>query len=545
MTITMRKTYRVLHSSVRDTLREELQSVRAAEGCLTMPRVAAMALELQVAERTVWRLAETHDADDRCPARTPFILGPVHRKAIAASPNLKAAWRELRDNGVSVPGYVQWTRAVRADDPAIIAGLRYGREALHEKQAYMLVEAGARNETWSIDHYYVPVQVRWPGYANPVTPVQTTLMDEKARIVLAAVLWPKPPTAEQALSVVAKAMHGFTTADGVFVGGRPGTLRMDNGAELIGEVMTEGLINLRVTPTPARARGAWEKGKLERWHETLGLECWSMEAGWTGGPRNYEGRPILTAAPNSLPDDATVRQHLAEWVVHYNTERSHAGLDNRTPLQVWATDPTPVQPSRDALLRTAMLTVTRKVRKEGVRVSDLPFTNPVLTQHRDRILTVAYLPEEETFVDVELPDGSWVRAVRHDAITPAQAKELMRIRSVQERTVTRLTGSARDLRSQRSADRAASDQTRAEQAARDAAAAAELSTVAEEPEADGAPVEAELGPSTPAGDKARRKRAGLTLPLADDPLGANGVDTAALLARRPRQARRTNEKETR
>lgn len=50
----------------------------------------------------------------------------------------------------------------------------------------------------------------------------------------AAVVWPKPPTAEKALSVVAKAMHGSTTADGTFVGGRPDTLRMDNGTELIG-----------------------------------------------------------------------------------------------------------------------------------------------------------------------------------------------------------------------------------------------------------------------------------------------------------------------
>lgn len=524
---TTRKTYRVLNSNLRATIRDELQSLRAREGALTRPRVLEYAAELGVAERTVWRLAETRDADGRCQTRTPFVLTTVHQKAIAATPNLKEAWRELRAAGVCVPGYVQWTRAVRQADPAVIAGLRHGREALHEKQAYMLVEATGRNATWSIDHYYLPVKVRWPGYKNPVTPVQTTLMDDKTRMVIAAVVWPKAPTAEQALSAVAKAMRGFTTADGTFVGGRPDTLRMDNGAELIGSVMTEGLINLRVTPLPARARGAWEKGKLERWHETLGRECWSLEVGWTGGPRNYEGRPVLTAAAGDLPDADTIRRRLAAWVDTYNTERAHKGIGGQTPLEAWKGDPTPVHRSRDTQLRTAMLTVTRKVRKEGVRVGDVPFIHPVLTEHRDRELLVAHLPEDDTFVDVQLPDGSWVRACRHADLTSGDAADLMRRRAAQERTVTNGHRGARTMRSLRAADR-----TVAEQAAEEAARAPEIT-----PEMAGA-----TGPVPPSasasGTKQKSHSGAPPLPLADDPLGANGVGTAALLARRPRQARR-------
>ncbi len=97
------------------------------------------------------------------------------------------------------------------------------------------------------------------------------------------------------------------------------------------------------------------KGKIERWHETLGRECWSLEAGWTGGPRSYAGEPVLTAATDELPDAAAIRRHLAEWVGIYNTERAHEGINARTPLEAWKVDPTPVVRSRDALLRTAML----------------------------------------------------------------------------------------------------------------------------------------------------------------------------------------------
>lgn len=532
MSITSRKTYQVLGKDLRAILRDELNDARTADGTLTRPRVLALAEELHVAERTVWRLAEARDTEGRCQPRTPFSLTTVHREAIAACPSLKAAWRELRDNGIAVPSYVQWTRAVNSEDPAVLAGLRQGREAMHEKQAYMLIEAAGRNETWSIDHYYIPVAVNWPGYANPVTAIQTTVMDEKTRMVIAAVIWPKLPDAQQSLSVVAKAMHGFTTADGTFVGGRPGALKMDNGTELIGTTMTEGLINLRVTPTPARARAGWEKGKLERWHQTLGRECWALEAGWTGGPRNYEGRPILTVAPGDLPDAATVRRHLAEWVRVYNTERAHSSLGGLTPLDVWAADPTPVNLSRPGLLRAAMLTTTRKVRKEGVRIADVPFTHPVLTEHRDRELTVAYLPEDHTFVDIQLPDNTWVSGYRHQDLPAAAAGDLMRRRAAQERTVTNATRTARHLRGQRSADRDAADQ-QPNTAADTTPASATTPT----------PV-APVASATTGGTRGARKRhAAPPLPLTGDPLGAHGVPAATLLARPPRQARRPHHDE--
>lgn len=69
---TTRKTYRVLNCELRDSIREELQSLRAREGALSRPRVLEYVTELGVAERTVWRLAETPDADGNCETRTPI-----------------------------------------------------------------------------------------------------------------------------------------------------------------------------------------------------------------------------------------------------------------------------------------------------------------------------------------------------------------------------------------------------------------------------------------------------------------------------------------
>jgi len=359
-----------------------------------------------------------------------------------------------------VPGYVQWTRACRAVDPAVLAGVRFGREAMHEKQAYLLIDSGRRGQVWWIDHYYVPVDVRWPGFGNPVRPVQTTVMDDCTRLVVATVLWPKAPTAEQVVAAVARAVHGFVDPDGVRHAGAPATLRMDNGNELIGAEMTEALLRLRIAAEPVRPRGAWEKGKLERWHRTLGAECFSAETGWTGGPRDYENRPMLLAPTDELPSRDQLRAHLDAWIAHYNFQRPHDGLDGRTPFAAWTDDATPLRQLPDDLLRTAMLATKRRVRKEGVRLHDIPYLHPQLTRNGAREVEVRYLPDELGFVDAALPNGTWVRCVPQGQLDASAEAELMRQRHEQEREVTVITRQARQLRRERGADRTATDETR-------------------------------------------------------------------------------------
>lgn len=448
-----RKAYRRLQPALRATVRTELLELRTKHGCLTRPDVCAKAAQLGVAERTVWRLAQELDDKGAPTGRTErFKLTDDHLAVIGATPNLRAAWTELRKSGHTVPGYVQWTRACRDADPAVLAGIRFGREALHEKQAYLLVESERRNAVWWIDHYYVPVKCQWRGYRNPLNPVMTTIMDDKSRAIIASVLWPKPPTDAESAAVVAKAVAGFTADGGGFVGGIPEVFRMDRSAELIGTVMTDRLLAMRIHPEPVRPRAGWEKGKLERWHLTLGLECWAVEAGWTGGPKNYDGKPMLTVSNGELPTDDVLRAHLAEWVEHYNTQREHDGLDGRKPLEVYLADQHPIRRCPDDLVRQAMLTITRKVRKEGVRHLDEPYTHPELTQHRDRTVTVAYLPDEPNFVDVELSTG-WVRAKRHADLTVQDKDDLMRLRAEQERAATAITRAGKAARATRAAER--------------------------------------------------------------------------------------------
>lgn len=514
--MTTRKSSRFLPAPIRTAVRAELAELRKQNGGLTDPLIREKAESLRVSPRTVWRLAAVLGEDGKPRRREPFALTNDHLAVVAASPNLKAAWQSLRAAGQPVPGYVQWTRACGDVDPAVLAGIRDGRTALHEKQAYLLVDAEHRGDVWWIDHYYVPVKVRWPGYRNPVTPIQTTLMDDVGRFVIATVLWPKPPTDTEAVAAVARAIFGFVDPTGVRHGGTPRTLRMDNGSELIGSTMTQQLIGLRVTPEPVRARGAWEKGKLERWHRTLGTECYAAEAGWTGGPRDYENRPMLTVPTDELLTAAQLRAHLDAWVAFYNFERGHDALDGKTPYQVWTAEGSPLRALPNPLLRTAMLSVERKVRKEGVRLGDVAYFHPLFTKNRDRLVEVRYLPDEPSFVDVELPDGGWVRAVPHKDLTAEAKDELMRLRAGQERTVTATTKQAKSLRKTRASERAAADATQA---------AAEDSTAG-----------ADTAPTTSARVTAGSNGHGPVPPV---PVGADGLGATVdvMLANPPKQKR--------
>ncbi|MGY1838429.1 MULTISPECIES: Mu transposase C-terminal domain-containing protein [unclassified Modestobacter] len=439
-----RKTHRHVLPEVRDALATELRATRAAHGgSLPTPLVEQFARQYDLSVRTVHRLAADPGAVPT--QRSRFALTDDQVAAVSAGPNRKKVWEAEVAAGRCPVGYPQFIRACNAEDPAVFDGARRGLTAMASKQAYLLCESAARNDMWIIDHYEVPVFVHWPGYRNPVKPWQTTLIDDKHRTVMGAIWWPKAPTAEQTVAAVAAAVRGFTEpGGGAFVGGSPQILLMDQGAEMIGEVAAAAYLAMRIDPQPAPARAPWVKGKLETFHGNVLDPGYATFPGRTGGPVDSAGRQILTTPDSELLSREEFRTRAWALLAAYNVTHAHSALDGQSPLESWLADDAPVRRIDDAILRQYWLTADRTVSGKGVHMHARPYQAPQLTHEGGRVLQVRYVPDDETFVDVQLSDGRWERAVPHP-LPPTMANELLARRAAQTRRVRTIHGKARQL----------------------------------------------------------------------------------------------------
>ena len=152
--------------------------------------------------------------------------------------------------------------------------------------------------------------------------------------VMVSVLLPGPARGEDTVAALARAIHGFTTADGTFVGGLPETAKWDNGREFINENVTATCLRLNISPYPSAPYSPWQKGKVERWHETIQTELFSLLPGASEGPRTFSGRQPWRGSDEHLLSFAALAVHIDDWLVHYNTERPHRGYRNmgRRPI---------------------------------------------------------------------------------------------------------------------------------------------------------------------------------------------------------------------
>ena len=87
-----------------------------------------------------------------------------------------------------------------------------------------------------------------------------------------------------------------------------------------------------------------------------------------------------------------------EFVVRYNNERPHEGLDGRTPREQWAT---PLQTVSAERLRHLMLASgTRVVTKRGVRLESRTYNCPELCGYVGERVEVRYLPRHDEAVEI-------------------------------------------------------------------------------------------------------------------------------------------------
>lgn len=444
-----------MRASERTALEAMLTHTMAAHGGAVPSTAIARAAEgFGVSTRTVRRCV----AGLRAPVNTTPAQSrgwwndsgqqKVVLSAVAGCDTLKQAWHQLRAGGTVDVSYVQFTKDFKAHvPPAVAAAVRGdGREDYLRASIYCVDVPSRPNTRWQADSQEVPVWVRPDNGQAPFKPWQVTFIDEATRMVMATLLLPGPPGAEDALAALAAGIRGFHTADGTFVGGIPETAKWDNGSEFVNRDVSAACMRLNIAPYPAAPFSPWQKGKVERWHSTIQSELFSALPGASDGPKSFGGTEWWRGADAGLLPFSALVLKVQDWVVQYNTERVHSELRS-TPLHAWQAKATNLVKAAPEQLHPLMLraTKTRTVSKDGIRFEGRRYLHPAMAKYRGRKVEVRYLPMEADAIFLFDGDDLICEALPAEMMGAAERKKLVQqrladwqaIKAANEQAVTR------------------------------------------------------------------------------------------------------------
>lgn len=287
-----------------------------------------------------------------------------------------------------------------------------GAPGLRRRTIYLRWEATERNEIWQADATKLDVWVLPRGHKVPVRPWIVLFMDDHTRIVTGAILTLAAPNAEDVATAFVRAVRPTATPHpGVWVGGVPGQVLIDNGTEFKNELMGNLATAVGTVLHPVARYTPTHKGKVERLLGSLGRWVCMGLPGYTRGPRSYTNRDVFFGEPADLLNEGQLWAELDRRIEHYNNRRIHRAIGS-TPLHRWATDTTPLTEADPAAIRHGMLLVAKRRRAEpdGVRIAGGLYM-AVGTEYADHVgewVRVARLPHDDTFVEIYTAAGKWI-----------------------------------------------------------------------------------------------------------------------------------------
>lgn len=402
--------------------------------------VEAAARQAGVSERTVWRWLRRPPC-----AEPPERIGLTRDALISIARHhgdRKAAWRELQAAGEVSLTYSQFMRRLGAMPTDVVAGVVQGMNAALKASLYNQAANPAKLEIVSFDHTEMPLWCVRPKTGERFHPWLTLMPDWGTRLLLAVVLTEGEGVGgdPNTTSIIA----GLTTAlighdlDGTWIGGRPSVMVADNAQTHLAEAVLNGYAALAIRPHFIRPASPWENGRVERLMLTVEKEFIATLPGYTHhGDRRYRREAWLPS--DYLPLDA-VATGLQDWVVHYNAVRPHEGLGGRSPLQAWRDDPTVVEVVDEALVRGAFLIETRprRVSKNGVHFKGIDYQSPKLHGLVGREVTVRYLPNDRSRVDIWFSGQFRCTALPAKELPVEQRAEITRVRLQTEGYIARI-----------------------------------------------------------------------------------------------------------
>jgi putative transposase len=448
-----------------------LEALRAT-GSLTTAHIRLAASGHNVTERTVWRWLGPAPA---VAAGRRYWLCEADREAFAHYRGNIAAVHRARDAVVCGVGQVAgaavadflvtgWASAPsvtmrtlqrafeRELTPAEQAAWREGEHARRAAQVYLTRSPAARNQVWEADHKDLPILVL-PPRGPAVRPWLTSVIDDGTRAVLgwALALTPHSGTVLTALRMAL--VH--EEQRGPF-GGVPGLVRVDRGLDFAAEAVRDALAALVIDQHRLPGYTPHRKGKVERIHRTIEQTLLCGLPGYTDGPRDAAGvlyGPVSDApAARAAAEEAAAggqaapmrierfAARFAAWVAWYNTERPHAGLDGRTPLQAWNEDGRAVHRIDAERVRHLLLAgVERIIEKDGIHFNSLCYIAPALQGRRGQRVHVRYMPHDDRSIEVYLDGAHLCTAYPQGQLSEQQVSEFRE----HARAETRRLGAAR------------------------------------------------------------------------------------------------------
>lgn len=398
----------------------------------------ATATRLNCGERTLWRWLK-----NGLPASEQSrVLGGEQLIAVAsAQGNLKRAWTDLQGRGLYTPGYRQFVRDFGALPPMMRNGLRYGVARAIDNGLFLKSNPEARLDRVIFDHTEADIRLQRlsGGKLEMFRPWISLMIDSGTRFILATVITEGDglkgdPNTESLVALMATAIRGQHSTDGTFIGGIPKLVQCDNAKAHLAEAMLSGFLHLGITGSLIDPGSPWQDGKVERLMRTFKDEFLATLPGFTAAlPTRYNKE---SWKPEGCLTVAEFKERLIGWVDTYNFERIHSSL-NATPFEAWKSDTTVIEQADDGLIRHAFLASSkpRRVSKNGVRFEDIDYTDPALANIVGKKVTLRYLPNDRTFVDV-MVDGQFVcTATAHSHLSIEARRVIVRNRIASSKKV--------------------------------------------------------------------------------------------------------------
>lgn len=416
------------------------------DGKVPTEMVRATAERFGCSERTVWNWLKSGPPAGRERKELPRAA----LVAIAAAHgNLKKAWQQLCEAGDYDRSYRQFTRDVERLSPIIGEGLVSGVKAALQKGLYLKGTSAGRLDRVIFDHTEADARLQrvYRGQLETYRPWISLLLDHRTRFILGCTVTEGDglrgdPNTEVLVAMMAGAIRGSEAADGTYVGGVPRLVQCDNAKAHLAEAMLNGYLNLGIACHLIRPGSPWEDGCVERLMLTVKEEFLSGLPGFTAALSDrYEHEPWK-------PEDCLTTEEfvarLAEWVDTYNYERVHSSL-GATPFEAWRSDTTPIERADDSLIRHGFLAVAngRKVSKNGVRFRGVDYVHEKLAKLVGKKVTVRYLPNDRTFIDVHVDDAYVCTAAPYARLSKDERVQIIRNRNNEIARVDRIIKQSR------------------------------------------------------------------------------------------------------
>lgn len=352
---------------LEDTVLASLRRIKQRDGQVSNQDVIRAATVLQCSTRRIRRMLQrgyVRAPRDPWKPNADLTVRLIRHKGSIAQMHLNLC-KQKKEPDVSVRTMQRYFATQY--DQRILAGARGGYQAMVAALPTLERHTECRNDEWATDHTLLPVWVLLAD-GSVVKPWMTTVLDAATRMVMSVTIGPSTPTTEESVETVALAAEGFTTEDGIFVGGQPQTLHSDRGSDLATRAMTIGLIEQGTGRSFTEAYTPQQNGKIERWHRTLKTEVLPLLPGYDrsdyvpNDPRE-DPKPVLNPA-GLLPIEA-LQHEVLKALREYNFDRPHRALDGKTPFDAWCADETPIQRVDAQAIRASMTQQIRRTARRG------------------------------------------------------------------------------------------------------------------------------------------------------------------------------------